>query len=102
MQPKEFTSKDFGSIEYYQSLYNTKTEELESRIALLEQQAQELQRDLYESVQYGKRMHDQWWSMVEKFDPESNTLEDMIEEIFQLSPELKPEIKYTISKELRV
>ena len=47
-------------------------------------------------------MHDQWWSMVERFDPESNTLEDMIEEIFQLSPELKPEIKYTISKELRV
>ena len=29
-------------------------------------------------------------------------LEDMIEEIFQLSPELKQEIKYTISKELRV
>ena len=71
-------------------------------ICVLEQQIVELHREIYESIQYGKRMHDQWWSMVERFDPESNTLEDMIEEIFQLSPELKPEIKYTISKELRV
>tara|TARA_R110002020_G_scaffold295917_1_gene511544 strand:+ start:2092 stop:2358 length:267 start_codon:yes stop_codon:yes gene_type:complete len=80
----------------------TQTEQLESRIALLEQQVLELQREVYTARRDRDENYKRWWAMVEKFDPESNTLEDMIEEIFQLSPELKPEIRYTISKELRV
>ena len=80
----------------------TYTEQLESRIALLEQQVLELEREVYTVRRDRDENHKRWWTMVEKFDPESNTLEDMIEEIFQLSPELKPEIRYTISKELRV
>ena len=80
----------------------TYTEQLEARIALLEQQIQELEREVYTARRDRDANYKRWWDMAEKFDPESNTLEDMIEEIFQLSPELKPEIKYTISKELRV